>query len=72
MSLLQSKLIVSIALTACLAVPAFGVEMEDGPAYLTDTHGASGVAHAFLSLSLALSLFNRHLQLIGTPPKQKI
>lgn len=51
MHLLKLKLIVSITLTACLLRPVSAVEMEDGPAYLTDSHGASGVAQAFLELS---------------------
>ena len=38
-------------LAACFGTPAWGVEMENGPAYLTDSHGASGVVHAFLELS---------------------
>ena len=33
----------------CRAAP--GVEMEDGPAYLTDSHGAEGVTYAMLELS---------------------
>ena len=51
MHLLKLELIVLIALTACLPRPVYAVEMEDGPAYLTDSHGASGVVHAFLELS---------------------
>jgi len=42
---------ISMALTAWLVTPVCAVEMEDGPAYLTDSHGASGVAQAFLELS---------------------
>ncbi|MFV1969174.1 MAG: hypothetical protein ACC628_27450, partial [Pirellulaceae bacterium] len=51
MRVLKVEAVVSIALTACLVTPALGVEMENGPAYLTDSHGASGVVHAFLELS---------------------
>ncbi len=42
---------VSVALSALLHAPAAAVETEDGPAFLTDSHGASGVVHAFLKLS---------------------
>jgi len=36
-------------LASVLVAPA--VQMEGGPAYLTDSHGASGVVHAFLELT---------------------
>ena len=38
-------------LVALMLTSAYGVKMEEGPAYLTDSHGASGVVHAFLELS---------------------
>ncbi|HID20928.1 MAG TPA: hypothetical protein EYP14_00800, partial [Planctomycetaceae bacterium] len=38
-------------LSGCFGAAARGIEMEDGPAYLTDSHGAAGVVHAFLELS---------------------
>ncbi|NOX52915.1 MAG: hypothetical protein GXP27_00440 [Planctomycetes bacterium] len=51
MRLLLKNTIVFAVLASCFGTPAWGVEMEDGPAYLTDSHGASGVVHAFLELS---------------------
>jgi len=39
----------AVVLLGCRAAPA--VEMEDGPAYLTDSHGAQGVAMAMLELA---------------------
>ncbi len=36
-------------LASVLVAPA--VQIEEGPAYLTDSHGASGVVHAFLELT---------------------
>ena len=38
-------------LCLCIAAPAWGVQMEKGPAYLTDSHGAAGVAQSFLELA---------------------
>jgi len=34
--------------------------MEDGPAYLTDSHGAAGVAHALLELSKAAPEYDKY------------
>ena len=53
-------LLLSIVLTAFLGLPAFGVEVEDGPAYLTDSHGASGVAHALLALAEVAPQYDRY------------
>ncbi len=41
----------SVVAVLCVAIPAAAVEVEEGPAYLTDTHGAAGVAIAFFELS---------------------
>ena len=51
MRYLRSKCVASTALVVCALAPVYGVQMEKGPSYLTDSHGASGVAHAFLELS---------------------
>ena len=40
-----------VVVVLCVTAPAMAVEPEKGPAYLTDSHGASGVALAFLELS---------------------
>ena len=60
MHLLKLKLVGAIGLAACLSWPAGAVEMEDGPAYLTDSHGAAGVAHAFLELSEAAPEYDKY------------
>jgi hypothetical protein len=53
-------LIALVALAGCWDMPARGVEMEKGPAYLTDSHGASGVVHAFLELSEVAPEYDRY------------
>ncbi len=54
----------AVAMAAALAggwaAGATAVEMEPGPAYLTDAHGASGAAHAFLELAKADPAYARY------------
>jgi hypothetical protein len=52
--------VVSIVLTACLVGSVHGVQTEEGPVYLTDSHGASGVVHAFLELSEVAPQYDRY------------
>ena len=48
----MTKLYVTMVVTVlCDAAPAPAVEPEKGPAYLNDSHGASGMARAFVELS---------------------
>jgi hypothetical protein len=63
MRVFKAQLIISIALGACLVISAtsvYGVKMEGGPAYLTDSHGASGVVHALLELSEVAPEYDRY------------
>lgn len=55
-----SLLAVPIVLATCPLTAVRAVEMERGPAYLTDSHGASGVAHAFLELSEVAPEYDRY------------
>lgn len=52
--------VVPIVLTACLVEPVHGVQTEEGTDYLTDSHGASGVVHAFLELSEVAPQYDRY------------
>jgi len=54
------RLAVGVAVFASSAGCLPGVEVEDGPQYLTDSHGASGVVHAFLELSKASPEYARY------------
>ncbi len=49
-----------LAAVLCTADAAVAVEMEKGPAYLTDSHGAMGVAQAFLELSKTSPEYTRY------------
>ena len=50
--MLRFLIVCAVVAAASLGERARAVPREDGPMYLTDTHGASGVAHALLELSL--------------------
>lgn len=56
----SSLLVVTIVLAACPWTAVRAVEMERGPAYLTDSHGASGVVHAFLELAEVAPEYDRY------------
>ncbi|NOY79852.1 MAG: hypothetical protein GXP31_02485 [Kiritimatiellaeota bacterium] len=53
---------VPVILIAGLLSSAWGIEPEKGPAYLTDSHGASGVVQAFLELSEAAPEYDKYWQ----------
>ncbi len=53
-------LAVGLALTGLLVSAGWAVDMEPGPAYLTDSHGASGVVQAFLELSEVAPAYDKY------------
>jgi len=53
-------LLVAAGVVAMGTAPACGVEMEKGPAYLTDSHGASGVVHGLLELTKVAPEYDKY------------
>lgn len=53
-------LLVAVGVATMGAGPACGVEMEKGPAYLTDSHGASGVVHGLLELTKVAPEYDKY------------
>jgi len=51
MRLVRSRLVLATAVLGFAACCVLAIELEKGPQYLTDSHGASGVVQAFLELS---------------------